>query len=72
MAITRQQIEKWFDDRSKPRIPEDSRVAEIQIAAKRLATVIADNTPASADQSVAIRKVRESRDAALQAIAYND
>ncbi len=72
MAITHDQIEKWFGDKSKLRTPDDARTIEIQAAAKRLAMTIVSQTPASSDQSIAVRKVREAQIAAFQAIAFND
>lgn len=72
MAITSEQIEKWFGDKARLSNLDDYRAAEIQAAANRLARAIVQHTPPSADQSIAIRKVRESQSAAFQAIVFND
>lgn len=68
MAIDRKQIDKWFDSNRLPRCPDaqDAAIQEIRIQAKRLAEVIVQNTPASSDQSVAIRHVREALTFAAQ------
>lgn len=50
---------------------EISQMKLIRDAAKNLATVIINNTPASADQTAAIRKVREAVMTANAAIVMN-
>lgn len=72
MAITPEQIDKWFGEKARLGTLDDYRAAEIQSAASRLARAIVQHTPPSADQSIAIRKVRESQSAAFQAIVFND
>ena len=74
MAISRDKIDEWFGEKAKPNIPDrdSSQVEEIRIAARKLATVILANTPASSDQSVAIRKVRDAQANAFSAIAFKD
>jgi hypothetical protein len=50
--------------------PEDiSKSSEIRLAALEFAKVVVANTPASADQSAAIRKIREAAATANLAIA---
>lgn len=52
--------------------PEDSvRQCVVNEAAREFAETIHRMTPRSADQTAAIRKVREARDLALDAIALN-
>ena len=48
------------------------RYEEIRNAALHLVTAIVNNTPQSADQTVAIRKVREAVMTANAAIAVNE
>lgn len=45
------------------------RYEEIRAAAKRFAQIVVNNTPASADQTAAIRKIREAVMTANAAIA---
>lgn len=52
-------IENIFTYHS-PRGDQPERYEAIRSAAKRLAHVIVDNTPACADQTAAIRKLREA------------
>jgi len=66
--ITQSDIENWFTYHS-PKDDQPGRYIEIREAGKALAEVILRNTPASADQSAAIRKVRESVMTANAAIA---
>jgi len=69
MAIDRQQIERWFAPGIMPKdASEDPRAHDIRIQAKRLAETIMNSSPASSDQSNAIRKVREAMAAAVQSI----
>jgi hypothetical protein len=58
MAFTADEIQKLFTYHApKPGQPE--RYEAIRSAARNLATVIVENTPSSADQSAAIRYLRE-------------
>lgn len=68
MAITRGQLEHWFTHHppSSGDIPKFQR---IRGAALDLAVAIIEETPPSADQTDAIRKVRESVATANAAIA---
>lgn len=54
-----------------PRGDQGDRYIRIREAARNLAQTIIDNTPASADQTAAIRKVREAMMTANAAIAVN-
>lgn len=58
MAITAADIENLFTYHA-PIGDQPQRYQRIRDAAKQLAQVIVDNTPASADQTAAIRKLRE-------------
>lgn len=59
MQITQEQIENWFTYHSPTAEQQVSYVA-IRTAAKALADVIVANVPSCADQSAAIRKLRET------------
>lgn len=54
-----------------PMAGQVDKYESIRAAAKHLAKVILDNTPASADQTAAIRKVREAVMTANAAIALD-
>lgn len=56
--ITDTDINNWFTYHS-PSGNQPERYKIIRDKAKELAMVILENTPASADQTVAIRKLRE-------------
>ena len=55
-----------------PKGDQTERYQKIREAGKHLAQVIVDNTPASADQTAAIRKIREAVMTANAAIACNE
>jgi hypothetical protein len=68
MTISAQDLENWFTYHS----PTDEQLPKYQAirnAAKALASTIVANTPPSADQTAAVRKVREAAMTANQAIA---
>jgi hypothetical protein len=67
MAITDEQILNWFTYHNDP--ADVPKFAAINEAAINLAKVIRDNTPSSADQTAAIRLVREARMTANAAVA---
>jgi hypothetical protein len=68
MAITNDQIENWFTYHEPA--PEDILGYKlIRDAAKSLARIIVDSTPPSADQTAAIRLLRECVMTANAAIA---
>lgn len=56
--ITDQDIENWFTYHS-PKGDQPAQYERIRASAKALANVIINSTPASADQTAAIRKLRE-------------
>lgn len=66
--ITQVDIDNWFTYHS-PTANQIPKYEEIRNAAKQLAEVIIENTPSSADQTAAIRKVREAVMTANAAIA---
>lgn len=57
--ITQEHIDNWFMYH-QPTPEQVPRYEAIREAGKHLAEVILENSPASADQSDAIRKVREA------------
>ena len=59
MTITNDQLENWFTYHS-PTPDQLPKYQAIREAGKALASVILANTPSSADQTDAIRKVREA------------
>jgi hypothetical protein len=59
MSIEKVQIENWFSYHA-PDAEQLPKYEAIRDAAKVFAQVIVDNTPSSADQSAAIRHVREA------------
>lgn len=59
MPIGPQEIENWFEYHS-PDAAQQAAYVAIRAKAKELAYVIINNTPPSADQTVAIRKLREA------------
>lgn len=68
MTISPQDLDNWFTYHS----PTDDQLPKYQAirdAAKALASTIVANTPSSADQTAAVRKVREAAMTANQAIA---
>ena len=66
--ITQADLDNWFTYHS-PRVGHPERYRKIRAKAKELAEVIMECAPASPDQTVAIRKVREAVMIANQAIA---
>lgn len=56
--VTKENIENWFTYHA-PKDDQPARYSKIREAAKVLAHIIQENTPPSADQTVAIRKLRE-------------
>lgn len=66
--ITDKDIESWFTYHS-PTEAQQKQYLLIRTQAKALAKIILDNTPPSADQTVAIRKLRECVMTANAAIA---
>jgi hypothetical protein len=68
MPITKANIENWFTYHS-PTPEQLPKYQAIREAAKQFAEVIVENTPPSADQTTAIRKVREATFTANASIA---
>jgi hypothetical protein len=68
MAITKAQLENWFTyhSPSKEQLP---KYEAIRNAGLNLAEIIVENSPPSADQTAAVRKVREACFTANAAIA---
>lgn len=66
--ITLVDLDNWFTYH-RPTAEQLPKFDAINVAAKALAKVILENTPPSADQSAAIRLVREARMTANAAIA---
>ena len=69
--ITEQDINNWFQYHS-PRDDQPERYVKIREKAKELALVILNSVPASADQTAAIRKLREVVMTANAGIACNE
>jgi hypothetical protein len=68
MAITQENLNNWFTYHS-PTPEQLPKYQAIREAALNLAQVIVANTPASADQTAAIRKIREAAMTANASIA---
>jgi len=68
MTITQSDLNNWFVYHS-PRPGQNEKYVEIREAAKAFAEVIVKLTPSSADQTAAIRKIREAVFTANAAIA---
>jgi hypothetical protein len=70
MAIDKQRLDKWFSNKALPVSDKTQNhgAQEIRMKARALADAIVANTPASADQSDAIRKVREAMQVSFQSI----
>jgi hypothetical protein len=69
--MTSEEINNLFTYHA-PKGDQTERYNKIREKAKELALVIVENTPAYADQSAAIRKLRESVMTANAAIACNE
>jgi hypothetical protein len=69
--IDQNDLDNWFVYHS-PKADQNARYVEIRTAAKLFAQVILQNTPAGADQTAAIRKVREAVFTANAAIACGE
>ena len=67
-SITDETLANWFTYHA-PGPGDPDRYIEIREAGKSLAQAIVRNTPASADQTAAVRKVREAVMTANAAIA---
>ena len=67
----RKELENLFTYHA-PKGDQTERYAKINEAALNFAIVVKENTPKSADQSAAIRQIREARMTANSAIACNE
>jgi hypothetical protein len=70
MAITKAQLENWFQYHA-PTGDQPEKYVKIREAGLAFATVLVENTLPSADQTDAVRKVREAVMTANQSIACN-
>jgi hypothetical protein len=70
MAFTDAQLDEMFTYHS-PTSTQLPKYAANNDAAKAFAQAVIENTPASADQSAAIRKIRDARMTANAAIALD-
>lgn len=70
MAINDAQLKNWFTYHT-PSVEQLPKYQVIRDAGYTLAKVIVDNSPTSADQTAAVRKVREAVMTANAAIACN-
>lgn len=68
MSITQEQLQNWFTYHS-PQADQPRMYQEIREAGLKLAEAIVANTPSCADQTAAVRKVREAVMTANAAIA---
>lgn len=66
--VTKENINNWFTYHA-PEADQPRQYDAIRNKAKELAEVIVDNTPACADQTAALRKLREAVMTANQSIA---
>lgn len=72
MAIDKSKLDKWFSGQSLPNVESvhDAACQDVRLSAKRFAESILENTPPSADQSAAIRDVRQALQWAVEAIIH--
>lgn len=68
MAITEENLENWFTHHP-PTKDQIDQYHMVRAAGKAMALAVLNNTPPSADQTTAIRKVREAVMTANAAIA---
>lgn len=66
--ITNEQLQNWFTYHA-PAAEQLPKYAKIRQAALEFAEIVVDNTPPSADQSAAVRLIREAAMTANQSIA---
>lgn len=69
-TITKEKLENWFTYHA-PTPEQLPKFQAIRDAGLAFATTIVENTPPSADQTAAVRKVREAVMTANQSIACN-
>lgn len=68
MENMNEKLDNWFTYHA-PKGDDPEKYDKIRTAARAFAQVIVDNTPPSADQTAALRKLRESTMTANAAIA---
>lgn len=68
MAVDEAKIDRWFSRINPRRKDHDDAYEAIRDAARQLSLTILKNSPPCADQSDAIKKVREARLTAYEAI----
>ena len=68
MPMTQEQLDNWFQYH-KPEAGQPETYERIRAAGKAFAKVIVEETPSSADQTAAVRKVREAVYTANAAVA---
>lgn len=71
MPIPQSDLDNWFRYHA-PQDDQAERYEKIRAAGKVFAEAVLDLTPSSADQTVAIRKIREAVYSANAAIACNE
>ena len=71
MAISQADLDNWFTYHT-PHGDQPNRYVKIRQAAKAFAEVVVENTLPSADQTVAVRKIREAVMVANQSIACEE
>jgi hypothetical protein len=69
--ITQADLDNWFQYHA-PQGTQQERYVLIRDTAKHLAEIILNNTPSSADQTAALRKLRECVMTANATIACNE
>lgn len=69
-AITNQKLDNWFTYHA-PNAEQQEKLVVIRTAAREFAQVLVDNTIPSADQSAAIRLLREAVMTANASIVLN-
>lgn len=68
--ITRAQLKNWFTYHA-PTDGQPDKYEAVRSAGLEFAQIVVDNTPVSADQTAAVRKIREAVFTANAAIACN-
>ncbi len=69
--ISYEQLESWFTYHV-PTMQQKAQYEEIRVAAKAFAATVVKNTPSGADQTAAVRKIREATMTANQAVACQE
>ena len=69
MAIDGTKLDKWFGPKAVPG-EEHPQVCDLRSDARKFADSVLRNTPPSADQSHAIRHIRDALQASAQAVMF--